>query len=218
MCFSASASFTSGLVLTVIGIACLKKTQHPSQQLFAAIPFLFGVQQIAEGVLWLTIPDQNDWEIRKIFTYIFLIFAQVVWPVWIPLSILMLEKNTTRKNYQKSFVVSGILVSVYMLYCMFTYNVDARIVGHHITYIQDYPSVFRGYGLILYALATIAPSFFSHIRRMWLFGVAVLVSYIISIIFYEHYVLSVWCFFGAIISLSIYHIIVEIGKSKQNSL
>lgn len=40
-------------MLTVIGAASIKKTHHPSQLLFASIPFIFGVQQIAEGLLFI---------------------------------------------------------------------------------------------------------------------------------------------------------------------
>ncbi|MDQ0594995.1 putative membrane protein [Chryseobacterium ginsenosidimutans] len=217
MCFSASASFTSGVVLTVIGIACIKKTHHPSQQLFAGIPFLFGVQQIAEGVLWISLPNGSDTNIQMIFTCLFLFFAQVLWPVWVPLSILMLEKNKNKIQFQKILVVAGIIVSTYLAYCILSYSVEAKIVEHHIVYIQNYPSVFRGYGILFYALATIAPAFFSNIRGMHLFGTAILISYIVSAIFYEHYVLSVWCFFSAIISLSIYFIVDGISKRESNA-
>jgi len=218
MCFSAGASFTSGVVLTVIGLACLKRTDHPSQQLFAAIPLLFGVQQFSEGVLWKVLPEPNDLSTQMMFTYIYLFFAQVLWPVWIPLSILMLEKHETRKKIQKVFLASGLMVSIYMAYCLLAFEAEARIEGHHITYIQNYPSIFRGYGTVLYALATVAPPFFSHISRMWIFGTTIVISYVVSAIFYEHYVLSVWCFFSAIISLSIYLIIRYITGSEQRKM
>lgn len=217
MCFSASASFTSGVVLTVIGIACIKKAHHPSHQLFAGIPFLFGIQQIAEGVLWISLPNENEINIQMIFTYLFIFFAQILWPVWVPLSLLMLEKNEGRIKFQKILVIIGVIVSTYLAYCILSYGVEAKIVEHHIAYIQNYPSVLRGYGILFYALATIGPAFFSNIRGMYLFGTAILISYIVSAIFYEHYVLSVWCFFSAIISLSIYFILNDISKRESNA-
>ena len=93
MCFSATASFSAGVVLTVIGIATLKKVQHPSQIMFASIPLIFAVQQITEGVLWLALPSTAYPAIQVSFTYIFLFFAQVVWLLWVPLAILLLEKK-----------------------------------------------------------------------------------------------------------------------------
>lgn len=218
MCFSANASFGAGVVLTVIGIASIKKTQHPAQVLFASIPLIFGVQQLSEGALWLTLPNPDAVNAQKIFTYVFLLFAQIVWPIWVPIAILMLEKSETRKNIQRVLVGAGLIVGVYLAYCLMTFDVQAKIVGYHISYFQDYPPAFKIYGIILYGLATIAPSFFSHIKRMWMLGATVLISYIVTAIFYEHYILSVWCFFSSIISLSIYAIMIEISNSQRQNL
>jgi len=215
MCFSAGASFSAGVVLTVIGVASIKKAQHPSQVLFASIPLIFGVQQFAEGVLWLTLADGEYVTTQKVATYIYLLFAQIVWPIWTPIAILLLEKNATRKIIQKGFVVTGVLVGAYLAYCLLMFHVEAKIEGKHILYIQDYPTYFKNFGMVFYGLATIAPSFFSHIKRMWMLGTTILISYIITTIFYEHYILSVWCFFSSIISLSIYAIMMEISNAKQ---
>jgi hypothetical protein len=46
-------------------------------------------------------------------------------------------------------------------------------------------------------------------------GVTILISYIITYIFFNQYVLSVWCFFSSIISLSIYGIMVEISNAER---
>jgi len=218
MCFSASASFGAGVVLTAIGVASIKKTHHRSQLLFASIPFLFGVQQIAEGILWLTLPNPDCSGMQKIATYFFLFFAQILWPIMVPVSILLLEKNVLRKNIQQVLVGTGIIVGAYLGYCLFSFHVEAKIVGHHIIYLQDYPVLFNDFSFIIYALVTILPPFFSPIKRMWMLGVSILVSYVVTAIFYEHYILSVWCFFAAIISLSIYAIMIEISNLEKKEM
>jgi len=215
MCFSATASFGAGIVLTVLGAITIKKVQHPSQIMFASIPLIFAVQQIAEGVLWLTLPDPRYAKTQISFTYMFLIFAQVVWPIWIPVSILLLEKLTFRKKIQSILVAVGLLVGIYLICCLLMFTVRANIVGYHIRYKVDFPPALRMYGIVLYALASILPSFFSTVKRMWMLGVTILVSYIISAIFYEHYVLSVWCFFASVISISVYVIMMEIAKGRS---
>jgi hypothetical protein len=218
MCFSASASFSAGIVLTVIGVAAIKKTCHPSQFLFASIPLIFGVQQIAEGVLWLALPYPDYVNTQKVFTYIFILFAQVVWPIWVPIAILLLEKNETRKKIQKVLVGAGILVGMYLAFCLLMFNVEAKIVGHHIQYFQDYPPLLKSSVIVLYTSATIFPAIFSHIKRMWMLGATIIVSYIIATVFFEHYVLSVWCFFSAIISISIYTIIAQLSNLQKKPL
>lgn len=51
MFFSSEASFESGVIISVVGVATVKKTHKLSQILFASIPLFFGLQQIAEGLL-----------------------------------------------------------------------------------------------------------------------------------------------------------------------
>ena len=218
MCFSATASFSAGIILTVISAVAIKKVQHPSQTMFAMIPLIFAIQQFAEGFLWLSIPDEKWSYLQSDITYFYLIIAQIIWPVWVPLSILMLEKEQTRKQIQKILVGIGILVSVYLTYCLFNFNIRSEIDCYHIAYIQTYPETFRIMGGFLYIVATILPPFFSHIRRMWWLGVLVLVSYVITSIFYESYLVSVWCFFASVISVSVYLIMSEIRMSHREDI
>lgn len=50
MCFSATASFIASTTLCVIGVATLKNTKASDEVPFAMIPFIFGIQQLIEGV------------------------------------------------------------------------------------------------------------------------------------------------------------------------
>lgn len=215
MCFSATASFTAGAVLTVIGVATLKKTHHKSQYLFASIPLIFGVQQITEGILWLALPHADLLQTQNIAIYIFLFFAQIIWPIVVPIAILFLEKNKTRRTIQRVFVGAGLSVGCYLAYCLFMFHVEAQIIGQHISYHQDYPASLMKFVAVFYALSTVAPSFFSHVKGMWMLGASILISYIITELFYAEYMLSVWCFFSSIISIAIYKIMIDISKTER---
>ncbi len=73
MCFSASASFGAGALLTGIGIIAIKKIESPRMLAFASLPVLFGIQQLCEGILWRTFnePGLTSW--HNTFTYFFVI-------------------------------------------------------------------------------------------------------------------------------------------------
>lgn len=212
MCFSPTASFAAGAVLTVIGVASIKKSRKFSQLLFASIPFIFGVQQLAEGILWITLPNPEYENTQTIFTYVYLSFAQIIWPTWVPLAILLIEKNPNRKKILTLCIGAGIVVSGYLAYCLLVYPVEGKIIEHHIAYLQDYPISPQKYIAVLYVLATIVPSFVSSIRGMWMLGSLILISYIITLIFYDIYFVSVWCFFSSIISIAIYAIMRQLSK------
>lgn len=215
MCFSASASFGAGVILSAIGIASIKKAQSPSQFFFASIPLIFAVQQVTEGFIWLSLSNPTFVPLQQIATYNFLFFAQVVWPVWVPFSILKLEPKNRRRKPEIILVGIGALVSLFLAYCLLSYPVNAKIIGYHISYQQNYPSAISRYCGGLYMIATIVPPFFSRIRRMWMLGSAVLISYIVTTIFYTDYIVSVWCFFASIISLTIFAILYGINNRNK---
>lgn len=212
MCFSATASFGAGVILSGIGIVSIKKIHSPLQIIFASIPLIFAVQQIMEGFLWLALTNPHYAPLQKFTTYIFLFFAQVVWPFWVPYAVLKLEIKERRKSIDFFLFGIGVLVSSYLAFCLLSFNVEAKISGSHISYHQDYPESISHYLGFLYIIATILPPFFSRIKNMKLFGVAVLISYIISKVFYTDYVVSVWCFFASIISITVLVILYECNK------
>lgn len=101
MCFSATASFGSGIVLAAIGVFTLKITRKPSHLAFAFIPVLFAVQQISEGFVWLTLQHAEYAQWRSVPVHVFMVFAHIIWPFWITLSALLLEKQEVRKKILK---------------------------------------------------------------------------------------------------------------------
>ena len=55
MCFSATASFTAGTALTAVGGLTVRKSRGKAELPLALVPLLFGIQQLTEGVLWLSL-------------------------------------------------------------------------------------------------------------------------------------------------------------------
>jgi hypothetical protein len=210
MCFSASASFGAGVVLSVIGVAAIRKVQRPSQFAFASIPLIFAIQQISEGFVWLSLIDPFYASLEMGATYSYLFFAQIVWPLFVPLAFLYFEKDDKPKIFGKILVAIGAIVSFYLTYCLFAYHVQAKNISYHIAYEQDYPELLSGFGILFYVVATIVPPFLSRLKYMWVLGVAILVSYIITYIFYTDYLTSVWCFFASIISITLFVIMHQI--------
>lgn len=217
MCFSATASFGAGVALSAISYATIRKAQSPQQMVFASIPLIFCVQQISEGFLWLALSNPAYAPFEHVSMYVFLIFAQIVWPTWIPLSIYILETNTKRKKLLKLFVGIGALVSLYLAYCMAANHVEANIIGYHVSYNQDYPLSLQFTGGLLYIIATIIPGFISSVKKMKVLGATIFISYCMTRVFYEDYIISVWCFFATVISFVVLAIMYEVKKIRVES-
>jgi hypothetical protein len=215
MCFSASASFGAGALLTGIYVASIRKATSPSQTYFASIPLIFAAQQITEGFVWLSLTGTAYASMQQVTTYIFLFIAQIVWPLWVPYSILKLQPKEQRRRSEYVLVAMGAIVSVYNSYCLLNYTVKAEIMEHHISYKQDYPTALLPYIGFLYIASTIFPPFLSRASGMWMLGTSVLISYLITTLFYVHATVSVWCFFASIISAAIYAIIDKMHNSNS---
>jgi len=218
MCFSATASFGASVVLTGIGIASIKQIQTKSQIVFACIPLFFAIQQFNEGLVWVSFTNPFNPELNLYAKYGFLIFSQIIWPLWIPIAMVMVENKGERRKIQRVFVAIGITESLYQFYCMLNYPAHAEILGHHIYYHIDHPDTFKYLEPAFYIAAIIVSPFFTSVRKMWLVGMAILISCIITVIFFQHYTVSVWCFFASIISMSVYFIMRKIRMSPNSYL
>jgi hypothetical protein len=207
MCFSAEASFAGGVIISSIGIFTVRKVHNPLQIVFASIPLFFGIQQFAEGCLWLTLPLPDSLIMQKISTYFFMVMAQVIWPSMIPLSVLLMEVNPGKKKYLKILLVMGIVLSLYYASCLIVFDVTPRIMGYHIQYDTGFPHSLSIPAFIVYLIVTITPLFISSIKRTHLMGILMFLSCLITAIFFTQFLTSVWCFFAAILSAVIFWIL-----------
>ncbi len=215
MCFSPEASFAGGIIISTIGIATILKVHKPSQIVFASIPIFFGIQQIMEGVLWLALPNPEYIGVQKWFTYLFLIMAEVLWPMMIPFSVLMMEENKKRKRILRILLLMGVALSLYYAFCLVSFNVSPEIKSYHIQYTDDFPKSLRLVAFSIYVIASITPLFVSSIQRTRLLGILMFLSCLVTAIFFRYYLTSVWCFFAALISGVIYWILSD-SKKKFN--
>lgn len=212
MCFSTTASFASGIILTAAGVASIKKTNSTKQLMFASIPFIFAVQQFSEGFVWLSLLNSTNLFWQQLSTNCFLIFALVIWPAWVPLSMLFIEKQHKRKIILGVFSGLGLLFSILSAIYLIIYKSQAQISGYHIHYELDIPFNAKMILGLLYLVPTVISNFISSTKGVVVMGLYVILSYLVSRFFYNDYVISVWCFFSALISIKIYFILVKESK------
>jgi hypothetical protein len=207
MCFSAEASFAGGVIISSIGILTIRKVHNPMQIVFASIPLFFGIQQFAEGCLWIILPQPDYVSMQKFSTYFFMVMAQVIWPSMIPLSVLLMEENPGKKKFLRILMILGITLSLYYASCLITFDVTPRIMGYHIQYDTGFPRSLSIPAFIIYLIVTITPLFISSIKRTHLMGILMFLSCLVTAVFFTQFLTSVWCFFAAILSAVIFWIL-----------
>jgi len=200
MCFSATASFTAGAALLAVGAYTMRQISRPAELPYASIPALFGIQQLAEGALWLTLLDGNA-HLNDILTHIYALFSHILWPIFVPVAVLMIEPEEWRRRLLWLFAITGAAAGLYLAYFWLMDPTTSLVAGNHILYVS--PHFFIGPILALYVVGTCgSPLVSSHLSVRW-FGLAVSASLVIAYIFYAYWFISVWCFFAAIISVTI---------------
>ena len=204
MCFSATASFAAGALLLGIGTLTLRSAtaEHERRALpFAAIPLLFAVQQLIEGVIWLTFSDEAT-RLNSVMTHVYSFFSHVLWPIYVPLAVLLMEPGGWRRRVLIAFVAAGAAVGAYLLYVLVAFPVVSRPTGQHIEY--DSPHFFAAATMTLYLLSTALSPLLSTHRMVVVFGALALLSFGAAYAFYATWFISVWCFFAALLSAVIY--------------
>ena len=204
MCFSATASFSAGALLLGVGTLTLRSAMvtHERRALpFAAIPLLFAVQQLIEGVIWLTFSGEAT-RLNSVMTHVYSFFSHVLWPVYVPVAVLLMEPGGWRRRVLIAFVAAGVAVGAYLLFVLMAFPVVSRPTGQHIEY--DSPHFFAAATMTLYLLSTaICPLLSTH-RMVVFFGALSLVSFGAAYAFYATWFISVWCFFAALLSAVVY--------------
>jgi hypothetical protein len=200
MCFSASASFVAGGSLCAVGVATLSKARGAGEVPFAAIPMLFGIQQLIEGVLWLSFRFDAAL-LNQISTYAYSMFSHVLWPALVPIAAGLLEAERRRRKVFLAFQLGGIAVAVYLLYLIVRFPITSRI-DQHIVYVS--PHFYQLPVMTLYLAATCASCMFSSQRLVRVFGGLALLSFGAAYWIHAAAFFSVWCFFAAILSAIIY--------------
>ena len=199
MCFSATASFVAGGALSATGVVTLTQAKNKTEVPLAAIPLLFGIQQAVEGVIWISfdLPLLNT-----VMTYAYLMFAYVLWPIFVPIAVVLIETDPIRKNILRALSLGGFVLGTYLLYFIFADPGKAHILNQSIAY--DYRHLYEFLPLSLYVIVTCGSGLVSSHRIIQAFGFAALATFFVANWFYNITFISIWCFFAAILSVLIF--------------
>ncbi len=213
MCFSATASFTLFGALVPTGVYLIEWSSRSNSKLlpFAAFPLAFGIQQVFEGFVWLGIQGGND-AMVSISSRGFFFFSHFFWLVWVPFSVWMIETDLTRKRIVSVLTAIGFVFGLSLFLPSFLIGDGLSVesvnqsLNYKITLIYD-SFINRTVLRFFYAAIVFSALFLSTDRRIQVFGALVLVSLVVTYAFFAYALISVWCYFAAILSVYIAAII-----------
>lgn len=208
MCFSASASFAASGVLAVVGVASYR-IANKKQKILAVVPLLFAVQQAMEGFQWVSFDLSGKTNLA--FGYGFLFFAFMLWPIYVPTAVFMFDDK--RQRVLRWLISIGVMISFVLFGVLIFQPLSIQVCNRSIYYHVNAP--FGMVGLIFYLIAVCGSLIISSKPAFRLFGAVAFLSVALTMsIFFKNFV-SVWCFFGALLSSLIYFYLKQQKNNKS---
>jgi len=186
----------------MVSIATVQKAIHKKDLPIALIPFIFAIQQIVEGFLWLSLMNNDAPKLQFWLSQIYGIFIGFVWPLFAPFAVYCSETNNKRRRIIASIGIVGVGLAIYTVIGLINQPIIAEITHHSINYKHDV----GGYQLViaLYLLATCVPFIFSSYKYLYIAGIVITIGFFVTYLNFLQTFASVWCFFAAITSTLIY--------------
>ena len=211
MCFSATASFTVAAACAGAGAFAVAKCPAPKYLPLACMPLAFAVQQGVEGLVWLQIGSSANAMATGVFPALFVFFATVFWPVFVPFAI-RAEKHEPERRWTLSVLLAiGLIISLAFLLKLLSSDMVAHVESHHVRYTAHSPSAHelkrwlfykpfitgRDWILVPYAGATVLSLFLSNLQPVRWFGALVMLALLVVLVLDRTVLVSVWCFCAA---------------------
>ena len=197
VCFSPQGDLLGGLVLGVIGWDAIRHVDRRRDYLaLAALPLLFAAHQVDEAFVWWGLQGHVSAEVGHVATWIYLLFAFVVLPIYVPLVVYGLEPPGPRRRAMAAFVALGAVVSAVLLAAMVVGPVTAELGDYHIAYSVG---LHAGFAIVAaYVLVTCGSLLFSGYKQLMVFGVVNLIAVAVLANLTIDGFASLWCAWAAV--------------------
>jgi hypothetical protein len=199
VCFSPQADLVGGLVLSGIGFDVARHVHRRRDHLaLAALPLLFAAHQLDEVVVWWSLQGHVGADVGRVATWLYLLFAFVLLPVFVPAAVWAIEPPGRRRATITPFIALGAVVSGVLLLSLIQGPVTASLGHYHVSYGTGPHS-----GLVVvaaYVVATCGSLVFSGYRQIAIFGIVNLVAVAILARLTIDGFASLWCGWAAVTS------------------
>ncbi|WP_051470937.1 DUF6629 family protein [Patulibacter minatonensis] len=201
MCLSPEVDFVGGTAIAAIGVATLTQVRRPRDLVIAALPLGFGVHQFVEGFVWLGLRGQVSAGVGNAARDAYVIYAQAVLPMLVPLGFALLEPERRRRMLVWPFAVLGLVTGLFLLWQVTQWPIVAEERAHCVAYTTHTPYAIPS--ATAYVLAVCAPALLSSRRYLRWFGVLNVVGLLGAATMQEEEFTSVWCLYAAVMSVLI---------------
>jgi hypothetical protein len=202
VCFSAQADLIGGATLAAIGFDAVRHVHRRHDHIaFAALPLLLALHEFDEAFVWWGIEGHVSAWVGRVAMWVYLLFALVMLPVYLPLAIRALEPPGRQRRAMTAFASLGGVVAGLLLVGMIRGPVTATLGEFRLVY-----GIHVHAGLLIvasYVVATCGSAMFSSHRRIAIFGTVNLIAVALLAQMAIDGFASLWCAWAAVAGAAI---------------
>ncbi|CAI7979278.1 conserved membrane hypothetical protein [Frankia sp. Hr75.2] len=206
MCFSPEADVAAAAIIGAVGVDALRHVPKRAAWPMAALPVLFAAHTLTEAFVWWGVRGElggteTNAAALTAATAVYLAFAFVILPLYVPVAVLALERVPARRRAGAAALAAGAVCAGWLAFALVTGPVRAHADERHITY-----TVHLWMGSVpiaLYLVSTCGVLLLSGRPFLRWFGAANLLAVAVLAWVSTEAVTSLWCAWAAVTSVAI---------------
>jgi hypothetical protein len=208
----AIAIFASAIFLKVIGNCSLKVCNIRPVPLWLFLPFFLAWQQIFHGIAWLNVSGMmgpsalTEWSKN-----LYLIFAFMAWPVFIPLSMMLAETHPVRKKILYFLLMAAVVIVCVEAWAVPPLKQPIAVVERSVNYLDEMPMI-----KIFFLVCISVPFMISNLPYMWVLGLTLFLAGIITQFVQGELFTLIWAFVAFILGFLFYFVTKENNSKPDN--
>ena len=134
MCFSPEADLVAAVVIGGIGVDATRHVRSAAQWPLAALPLLLAGHSLIEAFVWWGVRGDVSGGVQTVATALYVGIAFVVLPVYIPVTVLLLENRPFHRPAEIVTLVAGVVCATELTAALIARPYSASPHGHHLVY------------------------------------------------------------------------------------
>jgi len=201
MCLSAEVDLVASVAIGAVAVDTVRHVAQPREIMLGSLPGLFALHQFSEVFVWWSLDDVVGAELGRAMMWVYLTFALVVLPSYVPAAIAFVEPDERHRRAMWAVFALGAATSAVMASQLYDGAAEARDEDLHIQYVfgLQWPIVV----VAGYLVATCTPLLLASWPTLRWYGVANIVAVAAIGSFAIGGIVSLWCSWAAISSVAI---------------
>lgn len=212
MCLSPEVDLVAGVAIAVVAVDAVRHNRHGRTLPLALLPAVFAVHTLTEAFIWWGERGVVPAQVGDAAAVFFMFVAFVLLPVYVPVSVLLIEPRGWRRDALLLLTGAGAIAAADFLIGLVSGRAEATACSYFIDYrILGAATVSGG----LYVLATCGAMLLSGQRPLQVWGVTNVVVVAALIVWQSRGLPSLWCFWAAMSSVFVAVFLRRLAREQE---